>query len=169
MIYTLPLNYMSDTYRVFSHISAHEIGCMGFEDEDYIYRIKGDSVYRPYKIRTDIVMTPDQYKKKHSFRDEDAYKKDLYHETDKLLTFMIAGNGNINRIYYDKVNNRKYTLVEMSDVKPSPEESFGPFGSSYMGKFIRVLDVLNILEVPENREAFPDITAESNPVILIFQ
>ena len=106
---------------------------------------------------------------RHSYQDEDAYYKNLYHETDKLLTFMVAGAGNITRIYYDKVNKRKYTLVEMSDVKPSPEESFSPFTSSYMGKLIRVHDVLNILRVPELKEAFPDITEESNPVILIYQ
>lgn len=169
MIFTLPEYYMPDTYSLFSHISADEIGCMGYEDEDYIYRIKGDSVYRPYRIKTDIVMGPDELKKRRSYQDENAYYKDLYHETDKLLTFMVAGAGKIARIYYDKVNGRTYRLVDYSDVKPSPEESFSPFTSSYMGKLIRVHDVLNILRVPELKEAFPDITEESNPVILIYQ
>lgn len=170
MIYTLPQDYMSyNTYDVFSHISVDEIGCMGFEDEDYIYHIKGDSVYRPYKVKTDIVMDHDALKTRHSFEDENAYYKNLYHETDKLLTFMVGGASNVTRIYYDKINKRKYTLVEMSDVKPSPQESFFPFTSSYMGKLIRVHDVLNILAVPELCQAFPDITEESNPVILIFQ
>ena len=170
MIYTLPADYMSyDTYDVFCHISVDEIGCMGYEDENYIYHIKGDSVYRPYKVKTDIEMGHEAMRTRHSYQDEDAYYKNLYHETDKLLTFMVAGAGNITRIYYDKVNKRKYTLVEMSDVKPSPEESFYPFTASYMGKLIREYDVLNILMVPELCQAFPDVTEESNPVILIFQ
>jgi len=169
MIFTLPQDYGHiQNNDLFTHISDDEIGCMGFEDEDYIYHIKGDSVYKAYKIKTDIQM--DNETLKHEQHSSDyAYHKIIYHETDRLLTVSLIGNGKVARIYYDKPDHATYRSVDGSDVKAPKEEDFMPITSSYKGKWVRVHDVLNIRMVPELREAFPDITAESNPVILIFQ
>ena len=170
MIFTIPLSYGHiQNYDLFTHISDDEIGCMGFEDEDFIYHIKGDSVYKAYKIKTDIVMDKDILKQEQNYTSDIAYHKALYHETDRLLTVSLIGNGKAVRIYYDKFNHATYRSVDFSDVKAPKEEEFLPMTSSYKGKWVRVHDVLNIRMVPELHEAFPDITEESNPVILIFQ
>ena len=142
---------------------------MGFEDEDYIYHIKGDSVYKAYNIKTDIVMDKEALKQKQHYTSDIAYYKTIYHESDRLLTFSLIGNGKVARIYYDKLNHATYRSVDGSDVKAPKEEEFMAMTSSYKGKWVRVHDVLNIRMVPELREAFPDITDESNPVLLIFQ
>ena len=170
MIFTLPPYYGHiQNYDIFTHISDDEIGCMGFEDEDYIYHIKGDSVYKAYKIKTDIVMDKETLKQEQNYTSDIAYHKIIYHETDRLLTVSLIGNGKVARIYYDKLHHATYRSVDGSDIKAPKEEDFMPMTSSYRGKWVRVHDVLNIRMVPELREAFPDITDESNPVILIFQ
>ena len=170
MIFTLPLSYGHiQNNDLFTHISDDEIGCMGFEDEDYIYHIKGDSVYKAYKIKTDIVMDQETLKQKQQYTSDISYYKTIYHESDRLLTVSLIGNGKVTRIYYDKLNHATYRSVDGSDVKAPKEEDFMPMTSSYKGKWVRVHDVLNIRMVPELRAAFPDITEESNPVILIFQ
>lgn len=170
MIFTLPPYYGHiQNYDIFTHISDDEIGCMGFEDEDYIYHIKGDSVYKAYKIKTDIVMDKETLKQEQNYTSDIAYHKIIYHETDRLLTVSLIGNGKVARIYYDKLHHATYRSVDGSDIKAPKEEDFMPMTSSYRGKWVRVHDVLNIRMVPELREAFPDITDESNPVLLIFQ
>ena len=170
MIYSLPQNYQHfQNVDVFTHISADEIGCMGFEDEDYIYHIVGDSVYKPYRIKTDIVMNEKTLKEEHDYTSAISYYKTMYHESEKILTVSLLGNEKVVRIYYDKINHSTYRSVDNSDVDTPVDEQFPPITSSFRGKWIRDHDVLNIRMVPELRQAFPDITDESNPVILIFQ
>lgn len=170
MIYTLPQYYGHfQNNDVFTHISADEIGCMGFEDEDYIYHIKGDSVYKAYKVKTDTEMDKNTLKQEQNYTSDIAYHKELYHESEKLLTFILIGNNKVTRIYYDKLNHATYRSVDNSGVDIPAHEQFPAITSSFRGKWIRVHDVLNIRMIPELREAFPDITAESNPVLLIFQ
>lgn len=170
MIYALPDDYnYYRNYKVFTHISADEIGCMGFEDEDYIYHIKGDSVYKPYRIKTDIKMDEKVLRERQRYPSDNTYYKGLYRESENNLTVSILGVENIVRIYYDKINHSTYRSIDFSGVDVPVDEQFLPFTSSFRGRWIRVLDVLNIHYVPELDQAFPDITAESNPVILIFQ
>ena len=171
MIYTLPEYYGHfQNNDVFTHISADEIGCMGFENENYIYHILGDSVYIPYKINTDIVMDEKTLKEEQRYTSNDiSYYKSMYHESERLITFSLLGVENIVRIYYDKINHCTYRSIDNSGVVIPVGEQFPPITSSFRGKWIRVHDVLNIRMIPELRQAFPDITDESNPVILIFQ
>ena len=111
-----------------------------------------------------------KYKRTKDFPESDkAYYKIEYLETDGLLYFeLMNGNDDLVQVFYDK-NSRKTWRCYEEDINSikSPEEIIPWMCSSYKGKIYYYYDAATILNNDYYKLLFPNVTQNSNPVLLV--
>lgn len=155
--------------RYMVHLNENQIGLMGSEEYDYFYQITEDTVITSFKMKTDTKI-PEKYKRTKDFPESDkAYYKIEYLETDGLLYFeLMNGNDDLVQVFYDK-NSRKTWRCYEEDINSikSPEEIIPWMCSSYKGKIYYYYDAATILNNDYYKLLFPNVTQNSNPVLLV--
>ena len=156
-------------FKFLCHINDSVIGCMGLEDTDYIFHYQNDTLTPVYKIKTDIVM-PEHVRMRASASEQpnESYTKVQYWETSRYMGLTITNNENFASAMYDKETNQttRYYMSEFND--SDIELDFEPsFLYCYKNRLIDSYDAGIILQIEPLHESFPEITIDSNPVLII--
>ena len=152
------------------HINDSVIGCLGQEDTDFIYHFQNGTLTPAYKIKTDIVISQ-QARQRSSASDDpsETYFKGQYWEIERYMGLSMNNNDQFVFAMYDKDSARTTRYYKSELTEPDSTIQFVPsFEYCYKGKLINAYDSGLILTVPPLHEAFPEITEDSNPVLLIF-
>ena len=155
------------------HIGNGVIGFMGVEDNDKFYHYAGDTISSTCRMTTDIVI-PNELKRsdKVFVNPEKEYTKCGYLETNRFLYFVATNYAaNLVMTLVDKSNWNRYLMyVYTTEFRENVEniEPFPFFVGCYDGKFVGFYDSGMILDDEHYRKMFPNITAESNPVLIIY-
>lgn len=156
-----------DHYLV--HINENEIGLLGLEDNDCFYRIKSDSIYISAKMVTDIKMSKKTKRKQESNPKTEQYVKAGYFETDNYIQFDLSDlNSDMVTVRYDKRNNTVYrTYLDDYTRITQLDEIFLRVISSHNSTVISCLTPVQIMGSSFYSMLFPEITENSNPVLVI--
>ncbi len=155
----------------FRKISDSLVGLMGGEDYNRIYHIDCDTIRVAYQLNVDIEI-PEEITRKKIFEFKTAplgsvYTKNEYLETRGFMHVKVQGQNDNRVIYYDKFNKRILARLKR-DSKIVNDYGFrGYFRFSSNNYLFTYLPVGAILEVCP--EEFPDITEESNIVLVRFK
>lgn len=157
-----------------NHIRPGVIGFMGVEDNDRFYTVSQDSVKVTCRMRTDIAI-PDYIK--HSDKvftnSQKEYTKCGYQETDRFLYFVATNYGaNVVMVLVDKsdwTTYRMYVYTEEFNYNASNIEQFPYVIGCYNGTLIGFFDSGMVLQEERFRRMFPSVTADSNPVLILYR
>ncbi len=152
-----------------AHISPDEIGFMPLKNDDTIYHILKDTIIKSMVVKSDIVMSKERLSRPSGYYSDDGYNREIFRETDRIMSAVLMGNETVVRIYYDKVNDVTYLDVDTQPVAVPESDRVPVFQSAYNGWFIRVHDAGEIITNPHLHQVFPEIDEDSNPVLLLFR
>lgn len=154
----------------FNHISDDVVSFMSLEDKDIIYHYTNDSLYSAYKINTgvelplDILQTPKTWE----FPDE-GYIKQLYYETDRLLSLCIWSKQNYVQLFYDKQKDHLFRMYRAEAISDgSLSDRYPYFRFVYNGRCADFISRDEIMEDPALIKRFPDYDEECNPMIILY-
>lgn len=155
--------------KYFRHIGEGVVGLMTGEDYDRIYHITADSLFVPYKLQTDISI-PKKIRENTIANIEKlkgcAYTKLDYCETSDWMTATIDNFKKQVIIYYDKHNAKSY-IVNSADNLLEDVDAYGKFEFCAEDRFMKILDPAVVLDYDYIAKQFPDITENSNPIIIV--
>ncbi len=171
ILYEVESDYQRLTFadKYLIHINDSVIGCMGQEDTDYIFHYQNDTLIPAYKIRTDIVM-PQEYRQKVSAaQDQDlVYTKLQYWENHRYMGITLVSNSNFVFCMYDKDNDLTTRYYRSELAEPDSTLDFVPsYQYCYKERLVSVYDAETILQYEPMQKDFPEITIDSNPVLVI--
>ncbi len=155
--------------KYFRRIDDATVGLMGTEDFDRIYHITANSMSVKYKIKTDRVIPEDL--RSEPVLDFDKHKglvytKNDYVETESLMSLTVTDMKKNMLVFYDKNTGIHWLVTEDSEIVDDIDMYMK---SQFCGNnsFIGVLYPGFILSFAVLQKQFPDITSDSNPVLVI--
>ena len=156
--------------KFLTHISDSEIGCMGLEDNDFIYHFRNDSLAPVYKVKTDIVMPDYVMQGQRPVPPDEGYYKIQYWETPRFLGLTLVSEELFTMVMYDHKNGQQtnYYRDELMS-GPNPDLDFAPsFSHCYKNKLTMAYDYSLTLQDEALKNLFPTLTEDSNPLLIIF-
>ena len=153
----------------FVTINDEEIGLMGLEDNDCFYKITSDSIAISAKMVTDLKMSKRTKRSKEYNEKAEQYVKAAYYETENVLQFDLSDfNQEMVTIRYDKRNDKTYRtyLDDYTRIKEF-DELFPRVITSYKSIMIQCLSPAQIMSSSIYSLLFPEITENSNPVLVL--
>jgi len=84
------------------------------------------------------------------------------------MTFGASDMEKSIRVFYDKKNNIPYVITKQQDLI-NDVDTYGMMQLSSYNREVNVLYPSTILAYPVTHKRFPNITSESNPVIVVSQ
>ena len=149
------------------HLAPDVIGYYNTCAGDSVFHIADDNVYVAYSISGDRQLTNGVALNERNLRGPHQYKIMYCNETYRVVHFGVLNNETVLRVYYDKINNKTYTYKDWEDTAiPANDRAYLVLSVSD-GYTFKVLDAGNILMDPELKKQFPEITEDSNPILLI--
>ena len=171
VLFRLPDYYqhISLNQQYLVHINDSVIGCQGLENTDLIYYFQNDSLMPIYKVNTDITIPREIMEKDGRWENPDKeYTKAGYWETDRFMGMSVLNFKNFLVLVYDKKEDR---LFRYYDTELMAEGNDIPYVASfeycYKQKGVQVINYGMVMQSEEVKAAFPEFTAESNPILII--
>ena len=96
------------------------------------------------------------------------YSKNNYFENDRWMMFSASDMKKNMMLFYDKKNDTSYTINKQQDLIDDVD-TYGMMQLSSYNREVNVLYPSTILAYPVTHKRFPNITSESNPVIVVSQ
>ena len=134
---------------------------------DTVFHITQDTVYAVYTISGDKKLTQGVPPEERNMYGLSQYKIMYCTETDRVVNIGVMNQETVLRVVYDKINNKTYSYKNWEDqVIPQTDRAY-LMNTVYNGNGFHVLDAGDILASPELQKQFPEITEDSNPILLI--
>ena len=171
-LFALPQEYNHIVYgsKFLTHISDSVTGCLGLEDNDYIYHYQNDTLVPVYKVKTDIVMPDYVMQGQRPLPPDEAYSKIQYWETPRFMGFTLVSEDLFTIVMYDHKTGQQTNYYKDELMTPHTELDFVPtFNLCYKNKLIIVHEAEDILQYEPLQKDFAGITLDSNPVLVIIK
>ena len=164
----IPNNYiLHDTDINLFHMDPGVIGyfnpCVG----DSVFHITNDTVFVAYTISGDKELTKGIQLDKRNMYSPSQYKIMYCKESYRVVNFGVLNEGTVMRVLYDKINNKTYSFKDWEDQVIPITDRVNLMNKLSDGYAFQILDAANILMNPELQKQFPEITEDSNPILLI--
>lgn len=152
------------------HLNNDVISCRGLEDSNIIYHFENDSLRPAFKINTDIVMPREVMEMSKLWDNMDReYSKILFCETERFMSVTLFNMDVWVTVFYDNKKNHLYRLHMSEYLKDNSLNDLFPYAHhTYNGRLADVIDYEDIEKDETLRKKFPDMTMESNPVLVIY-
>lgn len=171
-LYEIPdyYNHIYHDCRHLMHINKSMVSFLGLEDCDIVFHFENDSLYPTYKFKTDITMPREIMEKTVLWQDLDKeYSKISYFESDKMLGIALFNIQKSVTVFYDKEKEHIYRLYPSEWQKDESVSDRFPYSRfTYNGRLSSVIERDWILEDEDEMKNFPGYTAESNPVVIVY-
>lgn len=155
--------------KYFRRIDDTTVGLMGTEDFDRIYHITANSMLVKYKIKTDRVIPKDlQTEPVLDFNKHKGviYTKNDYVETESLMSLTVTDMKKNILVFYDKNTGKCWRVTGEGDFVDDMD-MYVKYQFCGNNSFIGVLYPGFILAFTGLQKQFPDITSDSNPVLVL--
>lgn len=153
----------------FRRINNDTIALMGGEDHNFIYHFAVDTMFVSYKINVKqkipeellhrSVLDPNNYKGL-------IYTKYDFQETSRIMCFAVSDLLIRQICFYDKKRKKTWLIKKNKDIIQDKMICLLPT-YCYEDKMIGILYPNDILRTPELKKKLPQITLDSNPVLMI--
>jgi len=161
--------FLTDLDDNLFHVAPGVIGYYNPSVGDTVFHITQDTVYAVYTISGDKKLTQGVPPEERNMYGLSQYKIMYCTETDRVVNIGVMNQENVLRVVYDKINNKTYSYKNWEDqVIPQTDRAY-LMNTVYNGNGFHVLDAGDILASPELQKQFPEITEDSNPILLIFR
>lgn len=150
-------------------IDDYTIGLMSGEDKDGIYHITSDSIIKKYELHFGMSI-PKSIQKTDGFLDFERYGGEIYTKRDyfensQWMSFS-ATNFKDNLVcFYNKINDEYFCIANEKDLIQDVD-ILGSFVFYDRNIAIGILYPHIILEYPILKDRFPNITMNSNPILV---
>lgn len=155
--------------KYFRRIDNTTIGLMGGEDFNRVSHITTDTIIVKYKVNMDIAIPKELLSRPIlNFNNYKGivYTKNDYFETENLMALTVTDMERQILMFYNKQNNTLHQIKRQEDFIDDMD-TYGKFQSCDNNKMIGVLYPEVVLAYPSVKKRFPNITTESNPVLVI--
>lgn len=147
---------------------------MGGEDYNRIYHITKDSVSVKYRLKVDLKMEEGVLNGSINLSNNDfpsrAYTKNSYFETDNWMLVNVTDMQMGVSIYYDKKSDEVYYISSEDDYALDVDITFPRTITSTSNALIGYVPAYVVQEnesAEKLRARFPELTRDSNPIIVI--
>ncbi|MBR2396067.1 MAG: 6-bladed beta-propeller [Bacteroidaceae bacterium] len=159
--------FLTDLDDNLFHVAPGVIGYYNPSVGDTVFHITQDTVYAVYTISGDKKLTQGVPPEERNMYGLSQYKIMYCTETDRVVNIGVMNQETVLRVVYDKINNKTYSYKNWEDqVIPQTDRAY-LMNTVYNGNGFHVLDAGDILASPELQKQFPEITEDSNPILLI--
>ena len=159
--------FLTDLDDNLFHVAPGVIGYYNPSVGDTVFHITQDTVYAVYTISGDKKLTEGVQPEERNMYGLSQYKIMYCTETDRVVNIGVMNQETVLRVVYDKINNKTYSYKNWEDqVIPQTDRAY-LMNTVYNGNGFHVLDAGDILASPELQKQFPEITEDSNPILLI--